>query len=285
LQSLLRWNGNGLVHDFSEHVPEALAVEGELSRHALVDDDRERKEVRAVVDALDALCLLRAHVERRPEQGAGLGSPYRKARLRFLRDAEVEHFHDFLVAIPRQEDVLGFQIAVHDAGGVRSAEALGDLRNDPHRERVRQAHEAIEPRAEILSLEVLHRDERHLFPDAVIEDLHDVLTAQLRRRFRLALETSADVGAVLIAIDELDGARDFEREVVGEPNRAHPSLPQEAHELETPGYLHPLRKLQLVTFARWKSFVEPQRQESSIDSIAHGLVETRPKSERFRVCG
>src|SRR5436190_1701211 len=57
---------------------------------------------------------------------------------------------------------------------------------------------------------------------------------------------AACVRAVLIAIDELDGARDLEREVVGEPHRSHPSLPQEAHELEPLGYLHPLRKLQVV---------------------------------------
>ena len=61
----------------------------------------------------------------------------------------------------------------------------------------------------------------------MIEELDDVGAAELRGRFRPALEARADFrGGGGLGVNELHGAGHVEPHVLGEPDRAHPSLPE-----------------------------------------------------------
>src|SRR6185436_3662134 len=84
---------------------------------------------------------------------------------------------------------------------------------------------APEPLAEALAFELLHRDVREPFVDAVVQDLDDVMTPERGRGARLAHETGRDGGIVRVSgDDELD--RDFRAEVemLGAPYRPHAAL-------------------------------------------------------------
>ena len=97
-------------------------------RHELVDEQTERELVRTVIDRASA-GLLRRHVSGSAEHDPWLGTrdaSHRRtvgtgcARLRGaqLRETEV---HDLREAIARHHDVLRFEIAVDDPGGMRFA--------------------------------------------------------------------------------------------------------------------------------------------------------------------
>jgi len=67
----------------------------------------------------------------------------------------------------------------------------------------------------------------------VVEDLHDVRAAELRRRLRLALEAHRRLGVLRdLALDELHRAWHVEAAVAGLPHGAHASATDHAVELE-----------------------------------------------------
>ena len=108
---------------------------------------------------------------------------------------------------------------------VRLGQRAAHLRDDAQDVVRRQPAQALEALAEVLAVEELHGDVRRPVPDAVIEDLHDVRAAELRRGLGLALEAGLRLGKLGdLALDELDRAGDVEREVRREPDRAHAAL-------------------------------------------------------------
>jgi hypothetical protein len=121
-------------------------------------------------------------------------------------------------------------------GRVRPRERAGHLTEHGDGLLRREAPLSRETLLEVLPLEQLHRDERHLPAHAVVEHLDDVWAANLRRRHRLALEARADrlVRGDLRA-HELHGARDVEREVLREPHRPHPPDAERADQAEAIG--------------------------------------------------
>ena len=89
---------------------------------------------------------------------------------------------------PRQKDVGRLQVAMHDAGGVRDVERLGDLGDDAHGRDDADAP-ALQPIGEVLALEHLHHQVgRAGLGDLVVEDLDDVRMGQRRGDLRLAPE-------------------------------------------------------------------------------------------------
>ena len=121
-----------------------LAREGPLPGQHLVEDDAERELVAPEVDDL-APRLLRRHVGHRPEddpllaQGRERGRPgvgWIVAGDLVPGQAEVEELG---VAVLRQEDVLGLDVAVDDSLPVRRREAFRHLQPDveslPERQR------------------------------------------------------------------------------------------------------------------------------------------------------
>lgn len=104
--------------------PRCVGFEGQTPCKHLVGHDSERIDVAAIVELL-ATKLLGAHVRRSSENRALLREflLFRIGSLGAFGDAEVEHFDVVLFACAfRQEDVRGFEIAMHDAFVVRFLE-------------------------------------------------------------------------------------------------------------------------------------------------------------------
>ena len=104
-----------------EHLVRVLALERQLADGELVEHDADGEHVGAEVER-PALDVLGRHVRRRAEQLAGHGQPL---EVDHVRDAEVHQLHD---AVGPDHDVLGLDVAVQDAAGVRVGERARDLR-------------------------------------------------------------------------------------------------------------------------------------------------------------
>src|SRR5207245_6262075 len=135
-----------------------------------------------------------------------------------------EHLGDLAIVVAHEEDVVRLQVTVNDAEPVRLGERAANLRDD--RVDLARVHppDARDSLAEVLAVEELHRDVRRAFAYAVVEDLHDVRAAELRRRLRLALEALLRLGHMgELPLDEFYGARNVEPEVRCVPDRPHSS--------------------------------------------------------------
>ena len=97
----------------------------------------------------------------------------------------------------------------------------------------RQRRQALEARREALAFEQLHRDERNVAVDSVLDDLHDVRAAKPRRGLRLPQEPLEPI--VGAGVKELDRDLRVERHVVRQPDGAHSSLTEPPYETVTPG--------------------------------------------------
>ncbi len=145
---------------------------------------------------IDALTggLLRRHVRGRAEDGADAREPTAALRA-YLRDAEVEHLHEVLRPSPLdQHDVVGLQIAVNDAGGVRGAEAAGHLACDEKGALDGERRVGADELGEALALDVLeHEIERAVGELAEIRRHGDVRVVDAAGRDRLELEPLHDL--------------------------------------------------------------------------------------------
>ncbi|MFT3772234.1 MAG: hypothetical protein QM820_43080 [Minicystis sp.] len=113
---------------------------------------------------------------------------------------------------------------MHDPGPVRAGQAPGHLFGDDGRGAQGQAALAAEALAQVLAFEQLHDEVGHVPVDAVIEDLHHVRATQLGGGTGFPGKASAGIGGLgERGAHELDGHVLVEREVVGDPDRAHPS--------------------------------------------------------------
>ncbi len=109
---------------------ERLTLERHRAAEHLVHDDAHRVDVGAVVDVL-AQRLLRGHVERRAEDGAGAGEVVVAVGPGHLGDAEVEQLGDVLaLGGVGDEDVLRLHVPVNDALLVRGGQPVAGLDQD-----------------------------------------------------------------------------------------------------------------------------------------------------------
>ena len=186
-----------LRQDRGDRVGRRVAAERPLPRQHLVEDRPEREDVRARVGG-PAADLLGRHVAHRPEHDAGLGSrnrPQVGLRSAFLlrlelRETEVE---DLDPAVPRQKDVLGFQVPVDDPLLVRRRESLGEL--DRIVRRLADGDRARgDPLAQRLPLEQLGDDVGRPVHGADVVDRGDVRVIEHPGRPRLLLEAVQPVG-------------------------------------------------------------------------------------------
>ena len=125
-----------------------------------------------------ALYLLGRHVERGAHGVGGEARVVPGAVGDELGDAEVEDFHaGRAVVAPGDEEVLGLEIAVDDAGGVRLVERHGHLREVG--DGLARAKLAVlgDERAQVGSAEQVHDEEggARLLVDAGVGDLHQVV--------------------------------------------------------------------------------------------------------------
>ena len=171
--------------------------------------------VRALVDLL-ALRLLRRHVFERADDRTRRG--LRAAVLHRPRDAEV---HDQRVAARGvlallDHDVLGLQVAVHDALVVRGRQAQRHLARN--REGARHRQLALAPQASAASVSPSMNGIVRYFTPAIFANVvnaDDVLVGDLAGEHELALEAQLEIargGGIRLrpGANHLDGHRDAE---------------------------------------------------------------------------
>jgi hypothetical protein len=105
--------------------------------------------------------LLGRHVVRRPDDRAGRGLGQAAGVGQELGDAEVEELHPLAgdhLGIRDQEDVVGLEVAVDDAGAMGGAQRGRDLPRHHQRRVQGQASDPGQPGRQRLALEQLHHD-------------------------------------------------------------------------------------------------------------------------------
>ena len=166
--------------------------------------------------------LLGAHVERGAQQRSDLGLGVVRLIAIVLGNAEVENLRGFMLVARHQEDVWGFEVAVHDTGCVSTRQGTGHLH---HYAVGLRGSERLFPEqacAEILPLEQLHDDVLDAVPLPVIEHFHRVGAVDLGGRHGLSMKAYAHFLALrLVGLDELDGTATIERQILGQPDGAH----------------------------------------------------------------
>ena len=123
----------------ADDVGRARARERALAAEHLVQNRAEREDIAAVIDGT-AANLFRRHIadgaDDEPRNGVDLSRREERVRrssgdrLDELREAEVENLH---APIEGDEQILGLEIAVHDAGVVGDGEAVRDLNREVDR--------------------------------------------------------------------------------------------------------------------------------------------------------
>ena len=222
-----------------------LGVEGNAAREHLVEDDAHRVEIAARVERL-ALALLGRHVLGRADddalRGELLPASSGLALLGELRDAEVAHLHDvrrvaLVVGAGEDHDVLGLEIAVHDAHLVRDGERRERLGHDVCHAPPGQRPVLADDVEEIAPVEELHRDVEQtvgLLPE--VEHAHRVRVIELAGGLGLALEAGGErrVAGVL-AVQHLDGDVLVEGDLPRPVDRAHRAAAHERLDEELAG--------------------------------------------------
>ena len=179
--------------------------ERRLAGAELVDDEAERVEIAAPVDRL-ALALLGRHVRGRAEDRARARAEVRIRLVERARDAEVEHLDVVALAVAiEQHDVLGLEIAMHDAVGLRAAQRAGDLQGDGDGARRRHAARARQLVAQRPPLEELRRDEGLPVEIADVVEPHRVRVLDGRREVHLLHEAVDDLPLTReLSVNELE---------------------------------------------------------------------------------
>ena len=186
----------------------------------VVEDKAERVDVGAVIDSL-ALRLLGRHVLERAHDGT-----QRRRRAGCTHRARDAEIHDQRAAVGRDHDVLGLEIAVHDADFVGGAEARRDLLRDRERARHRQLALALQHVREVLPFDERHRQVLDAVELAQIVNADDVLVGDLAGEHELALEAPLDFAGGP-GIEENFGPNDLQRD--GDAKLGVPRLIHDTH--------------------------------------------------------
>ena len=179
-----------------------------------------------MADALAAR-LLRRHIFHCAEQHARLRAlqSHRlfiqtgRAARNQARQPEVEHFHVTVVA---QHEVVGFDVAMRDAGGVRHTERLGHL-SAQLRQRFNRAAFA-DQRPQRAPLDEFHHDEAtgFSFADFVNGDDVGMIERGGGARFLLEAPHAISIGSELFG-QQLERDLATEPRVFGQIDLAHPA--------------------------------------------------------------
>ncbi len=206
-----------VLDDHRERLDGRRPLKGPVSRRHFVEDRPERKLVRAEVHGLPR-GLLGGHVTDGPHHDTRFRAARDRRQAAFpvgslerrgeLRQAEVQ---DLGEAVAVDHDVLGLEIPVHDPGGVRLGQAVGDLGGDrqqpPHREGA-----GGQDLPERLAVNQLHDDDGGGVDAGDVVDRDDRRVVQGRGRAGFSLEP----GDAIRVIGEL-GRKDLDRDDPIEP--------------------------------------------------------------------
>jgi hypothetical protein len=161
-----------------------------------------------------------------PITGLGVAPVRRRARLLghrrvdALGEAEVEDLH---VPVVGHEDVVGLEVAVHDAASVRRGEPARDLQRPVDGLLLRHGR-GVEPAAQRLALEQLGHGVGDAVVPAEVVDREDVRMRERGDGLGLALEARERVGVGgQLRGEDLDGDVAVELRVAGAVDLAHPA--------------------------------------------------------------
>ena len=180
--------------------------EGHLAGDELVEHRARRVEVGPHVEHFPSR-LLGRHVLGRAADEARHGDS--RAALGFgdLGDAEVADLHHLAAGVVLDDHhVLGLQVAVDDAGGVRGGEGVEHLAHHTADAPRRQRRLLFDHLEQVGAVEQLHRDvEPAVLVRAEVDDLHRVGVREPTRRARLAVEALDHLGiASEVRVQHLD---------------------------------------------------------------------------------
>ena len=223
-----------------EAVRDVVAGEQLHAGDRLVEDHADRPQVGAGVDGRGPLDLLGRHVVRRSHRHAGL----RLRGVGELRDPEVHQLDQPLPADrPAQEDVLGLQVAMDDAGAVRRVEARERLADDPHREPGVEAAMGLDQVGQRAALEQLHDDVRPDLTLAEVEDIADIRAPDPPGRGGLVAKARQQLGVPGVArVHQLDRHRAMNQRVGRLPHARHPPVADPPVEPELAAEQAPLQR-------------------------------------------
>ncbi len=122
-----------------------------------------------------------------------------------------------------QEDVLGLDVAMHDAACVRVVQRLGHVADDLEGVVDREASLALQPLAQRLAAHEGHYVEEVSPRVPRVEQGHDVRMAQPRRDLDLAKKPVGAYGASELRIEHLDRDLAAVADVVSEIDGRHPA--------------------------------------------------------------
>ena len=186
------------MNDLMEDGGDRLTAESFAPGQQFVGDGRQRELVGACVDfGQSPQRLFGRHVLGRAHDGRLLGQL--GCRLAHLGNAEVHHLDHFALFTGQshQEEILRFEVAVHDPTGVRGGQRRGNLSHDIQNARHRHGPHAAYFRVQFDAIDVFHHQVGiSAGREVEIQNLHDVRVAQFRGDLGLPLETLEDIGTI-----------------------------------------------------------------------------------------
>ncbi len=139
-----------------------------------------------------------------------------------MGDAEVAHLD---LAVGRQQDILGLDVAVNHAMRVRHVEGLAELLDDGHHGCQRQRRVSIDQTLERTTLDIFHHQITQPIIVAHVVDGHDVGMLEHAGQVRLLLEAAYDIRAAeQVAVQHLDRDLTAQARVMGAIDTGHAAV-------------------------------------------------------------
>ena len=158
---------------------------GRLARQHLIPGAAERIEVAANVGQLAVASLFGRHVVHRAHCRAGASDVRFERIIDRTSQTKVRHFHH---AVARDQQVRRLDVAVNNVLFVGVLQCSGDLLDDLDRTLDGRDAPSLHHLEQILTLDILHRDEQVTVSFTRIVHRDDVVVAELGRRLSLGLE-------------------------------------------------------------------------------------------------
>ena len=216
-----RRSGCALNHHFVRRA----ARERKRSGEHFVEHDAQRVDVRSAIEC-NPLHLLRRHVMRRADHLPRFGQ---RGVLDGLGQTEIG---DQDLPPPVDENVLRLEIAMDDALIMRRLQPLADLPEDVDDARQRQASFASQQGREVLTIDILHRQELDAAGFAEVVNAQDVFVSDVAGELDLALESIEDRRmAGEIEADHFQGDVAVELAIAREINLTHTALAEPLHDV------------------------------------------------------